>query len=182
MTNKEYFILQFKAFMICWLVLLVIPNIGTFQEVQPLVTPPPASFPLKTASYKQLTDFLAWDAGRPKSPIEQEDSYACVQFSEDFISRLHWAGYRGWVVAVNFVNSPGHAFVAVPTTDRGIIYVEPQLDDFYKYPEVGKRLSWYSNGAPVTYYGEPNSSVVTGLIIEHIAQPATCDYQTDMCW
>ncbi len=35
---------------------------------------------------------------------------------------------------------PGHAFVAFPTTNRGVIYVEPQADDTYPLVQVGQPL------------------------------------------
>ncbi len=71
--------------------------------------------------------------------------YTCLDFSTDLVANAAQAGIKAWIVAVDFTDGgPGHAFVAFETTDRGIVYVEPQADDTYPIVAVGKNLcdSW----------------------------------------
>jgi hypothetical protein len=71
--------------------------------------------------------------------------YTCLDFSTDLVANATQQGIKGWIVAVDFTDGgPGHAFVAFETSDRGIVYVEPQADDTYPIVAVGKNLcdSW----------------------------------------
>jgi hypothetical protein len=71
--------------------------------------------------------------------------YTCLDFSTDLVANATTQGIKAWIVAVDFTNGgPGHAFVAFATTDKGIVYVEPQADDTYPVVAVGKNLcdSW----------------------------------------
>ena len=71
--------------------------------------------------------------------------YTCLDFSTDLVANATVQGIKAWIVAVDFTSGgPGHAFVAFATTDRGVVYVEPQADDTYPTVAVGKNLcdSW----------------------------------------
>ena len=71
--------------------------------------------------------------------------YTCLDFSTDLVANATQQGIKAWIVAVDFTDGgPGHAFVAFETSDRGIVYVEPQADDTYPIVAVGKNLcdSW----------------------------------------
>ena len=67
--------------------------------------------------------------------------YTCLDFSTDLVANATKQDIKAWIVAVDFTDGgPGHAFVAFETTDRGIVYVEPQADDTYPIVAVGKNL------------------------------------------
>ncbi|MGA2502710.1 MAG: hypothetical protein ABSG01_01315 [Anaerolineales bacterium] len=71
--------------------------------------------------------------------------YTCLDFSTDLVANATQQGIKAWIVAVDFTGGgAGHAFVVFETTDRGIVYVEPQADDTYPTVAVGKNLcvSW----------------------------------------
>jgi hypothetical protein len=71
--------------------------------------------------------------------------YTCLDFSTYLVSNATAQGIKAWIVAVDFSSGgPGHAFVAFATTDRGVVFVEPQADDTYPAVAVGKNLcdSW----------------------------------------
>ena len=127
-------------------------------------------------TWKELAAFLVKDTTN-QNTYSMSDNYVCVEFSTDLVNNLHNAGYDAWVVAVIWSNDsiPGHAFVAVPTSDLGIVYIEPQKDIRYIPPEVGK---------PLCTIDDPNSCQAVGGIIYNvgsITNPAVCDVNTNTC-
>lgn len=74
--------------------------------------------------------------------------YGCEQFAWDLTYNLREIGIYAYRVGVKFNNTDyGHIFVAIPTTDRGVVYIEPQDDFELEPPRVGDmfcylRLSW----------------------------------------
>ncbi|MBT8171904.1 hypothetical protein KJN74_03435 [Candidatus Bathyarchaeota archaeon] len=54
--------------------------------------------------------------------------YVCYDFTADFNKNAQEAGYRCGFVYIEFTDS-AHAIVCFNTTDRGLIYIEPQTDE-----------------------------------------------------
>jgi len=97
-----------------------------------------------TTTYRQITwmelvkfiedDHTNWNK---YDPIK----YDCLDFAVDLVANAHKQNIKAWVVAVEFYNQPvGHAFVGFETTDRGIVYIEPQGDNTYIDMKVGQYL------------------------------------------
>ena len=117
---------------------------------------------------KDLTNQKTWNA---------DTGYKCVEFSTDLVNNLHDAGYDAWIVGIVWSNDAleGHAFVAVPTSDLGIVYIEPQDDARYISPEIGK---------PLCRISDPNDcEAIDGIIYDvgSIIDPAVCDVNTNTC-
>jgi hypothetical protein len=92
-----------------------------------------------TITWTDLVSFLEKDHTNWNPYIPGK--YTCLDFSMDLVANALQQGIKAWIVAVDFTTGgPGHAFVAFVTTDRGIIYVEPQADDTYPIVAVGKNL------------------------------------------
>ena len=59
---------------------------------------------------------------------EYTPNYVCYDFTADFNSNAFQMGYRCGFVYIEFFDS-AHAIVCFNTTDRGLIYIEPQSDE-----------------------------------------------------
>jgi hypothetical protein len=97
----------------------------------------------QTITWTELVTFLEKDHTNWNPYIPGK--YTCLDFSTDLVANATAQGIKAWIVAVDFTSGgPGHAFVAFATTDRGVVYVEPQADDTYPTVAVGKNLcdSW----------------------------------------
>jgi hypothetical protein len=130
----------------------------------------------KSITWKELAAFLEKDTTNQNKYTVSGD-YVCVEFSTDLVNNLHNAGYDAWIVGVMWSNDvlEGHAFVAVPTSDLGVVYIEPQDDARYIPPEVGK---------PLCRINDPNDcEAIDGIIynIGSIINPAICDVNTNTC-
>lgn len=66
------------------------------------------------------------------------DEYICKHFVIDFMKNAFEEGYICYFVSIEFQGG-AHAMVAFNTTDRGLIYVEPQTDDIVE-PRTGHIL------------------------------------------
>ncbi|WGM89116.1 MAG: hypothetical protein NUK63_09405 [Candidatus Bathyarchaeum tardum] len=64
------------------------------------------------------------------------DGYVCYDFTADFNYNAEQQGYRCGFVYMTF-SSGAHAIACFETTDRGLIYIEPQTDEIVN-PAVGK--------------------------------------------
>jgi uncharacterized protein with PQ loop repeat len=77
------------------------------------------------------TNFRAYDANH----------YICLDFAIDLVANAAKKAIKAWVVGVDFSNGEvGHAFTAFETTDRGVVFIEPQTDVPYIKPVVGHPL------------------------------------------
>lgn len=94
---------------------------------------------LLPVSWKDLVAFLEKDHTNWNKYVPGK--YMCLDFSTDLVANATGQGIEAWIVAVDFTSGgPGHAFVAFQTTDRGIVFVEPQADDTYPVVKVGQPL------------------------------------------
>jgi hypothetical protein len=94
-------------------------------------------------TWKELVNFLEKDHTNWNRYIPGK--YTCLDFSMDLVANAGKQDIQAWIVAVDFKSGGiGHAFVAFATSDRGIVYVEPQADDTYPIVQVGRPLcdSW----------------------------------------
>lgn len=99
--------------------------------------------------------------------------YNCVNFSMDLVANAKRQSIEAWMVAVIFADQPaGHVFVAFPTTDSGVIWIEPQSDDAYIVSQIGQLLCLADNPNHCWSYGK----------ITNIIQPTVCDAITHECW
>jgi hypothetical protein len=59
---------------------------------------------------------------------EYTDDYVCYDFTADFNANAFQMGYRCGFVYMEF-HDGAHAIACFNTTDRGLIYIEPQTDE-----------------------------------------------------
>jgi hypothetical protein len=76
------------------------------------------------------------------------NKYNCMDFSIDLVENATKQKIKAWIVSVMFYGEEvGHAFVAFETTDRGIVFIEPQADVPFVNPKVDEFLvdAWQGN-------------------------------------
>jgi hypothetical protein len=84
-------------------------------------------------------------------------SYTCVNFAADFRSNALRSGYECGIVFLYFPDNTRHAINGFNTTDKGLVFVEPQSDIFVNVT-VGKRYqteritSSFKNDTVMGYY------------------------------
>jgi len=138
-------------------------------------TPGVSGTPIPTyrnVTWKQLMAFVANDPTNLHPYIPGK--YECVNFALDLTANAHKQNINAWITTVDFGSTEiGHAFVAFPTTDKGIIYIEPQTDEVYQTIQVGKLLCLMNDSSACgTDWGK----------VTAIHQQVQCDATTMQCW
>jgi hypothetical protein len=98
---------------------------------------------LRNPTLAELKDFLAADDTSENDYISGE--YVCYDFATDLNNRAEEAGIRAAYVRIRSANW-AHALVGFETSDRGIVFIEPQSDKKVDV-EVGKPYPWWQVGA-----------------------------------
>jgi hypothetical protein len=100
---------------------------------------------LVNPSYSELVSFVAEDL---TDTLVYTDYFTCVDFSNTFVRNFRNKGYYSCVAYVEFEKG-AHDFVAVNTTDMGVLYVEPQNDAIIYSLKVGDnycaKVGWDCN-------------------------------------
>ena len=81
---------------------------------------------LRDPSYQEMKDFLKQDETSEQEYLR--DEYICVDFAANVKANAAKEGIRCAYVVIEYLGTNGHAIVAFDTTDRGLVYVEPQFD------------------------------------------------------
>lgn len=83
------------------------------------------SYTIRDPSFLELFTFLAYD----KTDRNQyTPNYTCINFAADVKNNAFASGYRCGFVYIKFKDS-SHAIVCFNTTNRGLVFIEPQYDD-----------------------------------------------------
>jgi hypothetical protein len=80
---------------------------------------------LRNPTYNEMRDFLVKDS-TSKLPYDQ-DERICTDFAADVNNNAKKQGINCAIVYILY-GETGHSIVAFQTTDRGLIFVEPQYD------------------------------------------------------
>ncbi|MGD0353265.1 MAG: hypothetical protein ABSB38_07205 [Dehalococcoidia bacterium] len=97
---------------------------------------------LQNPTYKEMKTFLAQDSTNANNYVE--DQYVCVDFAAAVKNNAEAKGIHCAVVDIFYPDGYGHTIVAFDTTDRGLIYIEPQFDQEVKLV-VGRSYSQLNN-------------------------------------
>jgi hypothetical protein len=85
------------------------------------------SYTVRNPTYSEVLNFISSD--QTNENIYDDDEYVCWNYVADFKNNAFDEGYRCGFVYVEFPDL-AHAIVAFDTTDQGLIFVEPQSDEF----------------------------------------------------
>ncbi len=96
-------------------------------------------------TFEELVKFIKEDN---TDKLEYSKDFTCINFANTFVKRFREKGYYSCVVDIEFENT-AHAIVVVNTSDRGIVYIEPQNDKIIFDLKVGdnycEKVGWYCN-------------------------------------
>ncbi len=114
-------------------------------------------YTLRDPTYKEAVVFLREDKTDRNRYVE--DSYTCSHFARDVCNNAEAEGLRCAFVELRF-REGGHSIIAFDTSDKGVVYFEPQFDDEVKViiNQSYSRLNDYQ-GSPV------NDTIMDILVI-----------------
>lgn len=102
---------------------------------------------IRDPTYTEMLAFIAAD--QTDQNTYNADTYNCYDFTRDVCNNAFNAGYRAGDVYIEFPNS-AHAIVCFNTVDRGLIFIEPQLDDIVTLT-IGEYYSDSNGFIPTTW-------------------------------
>lgn len=112
---------------------------------------------LHNPTYFEMRSFLLTD--RTSTTVYDLDDNNCMDYSTIVVNNAEAVGIRAAIVLLTYeplngVETTDHSIVAFDTTDRGLVFVEPQSDET-AYPTVGIR---YRDAIPLPpgYYWLPS--------------------------
>jgi len=118
---------------------------------------------LRDPSYQKMRDFLKQDETSEQEYLASE--YICVDFAVDVKANAAKEEIRCAYVVIEYYEGSGHAIVAFDTTDRGLVYIEPQFD-WEVEPEVGQRYYQCVKPPPGHYMAKPDyDDTITRIIV-----------------
>jgi hypothetical protein len=121
-----------------------------------------SSVNLRNPTYLETQQFITLDKTESHKYIEE--SYTCINFATDFRNNALRAGYECDYVFVYFPDSRSHVLNCFNTTDKGLVFVEPQLDCFVNLT-VGRS---YLNASIISL---SYNDTVLGYYIDWYASP-----------
>jgi len=118
---------------------------------------------LRDPSYQKMRDFLKQDETSEQEYLASE--YICVDFAADVKANAAKEEIRCAYVVIEYYEGSGHVIVAFDTTDRGLVYIEPQFD-WEVEPEVGQRYYQCVKPPPGHYMAKPDyDDTITRIIV-----------------
>jgi len=105
----------------------------TYQEAAGDSVGSTSQIVLKNPTFNEVKDFVIEDATSRNKFIRNQ--YECRHFATEVGNNAEAAGIRSGFVLLCYDRGQ-HAVVAFDTTDRGLVYIEPQSDAAI-HPEVG---------------------------------------------
>ncbi len=110
---------------------------------------------IKNPSYDEMMKFIRNDKTDTNTYVF--DSYVCEDFSEDVVENAKKNKIRAALVHLESPSCEGHAIVCFKTSDKGLYFLEPQLDVVFSKAEMKNMINrgvydiqtYYSG----TYYG-----------------------------
>ena len=117
---------------------------------------------LRDPSYQEMKAFLTQDETSEQEYLRNE--YICVDFAANVKANAAEEGIRCAYVVIEYLGTTGHAIVAFDTTDRGLVYIEPQFD-WDVEPEIGRRYYQCVVPPPGQYMVEPDYDDTIARII-----------------
>lgn len=119
---------------------------------------------LHDPTYSEVMTFIRDDKTERKTYVE--DTFTCTHYSLAVNNNSEKNGIRCAIVTVKLSGGEGHALVAFNTTDKGLLFIEPQSDEKVNL-EIGE--DYWADCVVVKssrYYYEPDSdNIVTNYYL-----------------
>jgi hypothetical protein len=121
-------------------------------------TPAANNYVAHDPSYQEMKDFLAADVSDTKPYLQ--DGHICTDYTADVVNNAGQQNIRCAAVYIIYQET-GHSIVAFNTTDKGLIFVEPQYDKEVRLV-IGQSYSRYNN---FVMQGNEDDTIVRWIII-----------------
>jgi len=92
----------------------------------------------KNPTYQEMYEFISLD--ETDLHVFKERIYECKQYCFDVIRNARQQGYRAGYVTLSNPIGDDHAIVCFDTTDKGLVFVEPQLDVVFTASDLQEML------------------------------------------
>ena len=105
-------------------------------------------FNIRDPTYYEVMQFVSTDQSDEN---EYSESYSCISYAIDLKNNASSIGYKCGLVFIYFQGSTGsHAINSFDTTDKGLIFIEPQTDQVVSL-QVGQRYFELNRSIPSGY-------------------------------
>ena len=104
-----------------------------------------SGYALQNPTYQEMKAFLAQDTTNLNK--YEPDDYVCTDFAATVNNNADSNGIRCAIIDIFYPEGYGHTIVAFETTDRGLIFIEPQFDQEVKLV-IGQSYSQTNNFTP----------------------------------
>lgn len=102
---------------------------------------------IRDPTYSEMMQFIETDRTNQRTWTE---TYTCFNFANDVLVNAFNSGYKAGMVYMEFADG-AHAIVCFKTTDRGMIFVEPQSDEITTI-QIGKAYDFVAEPNIVLSY------------------------------
>jgi len=118
---------------------------------------PSSGYAPQNPNYQEMKAFLAQDNTNLNE--YEPDKYVCTDFAAAVNNNADAKGIRCAIVDIFYPEGYGHTIVAFETTDKGLIFIEPQFDQEVKLV-VGQSYSTTNSFTPA-----PRADTVNRFLI-----------------
>jgi hypothetical protein len=113
---------------------------------------------VENPTYGEMVDFIRFDD--TDENIYSED-YKCADYSIEVIKNAKEKGIQAGFVSIKSISrESGHAIVCFKTTDRGLYFLEPQNDHYFKEVEMKTMLN------EGVYHAEDERGTFVDIVME----------------
>ena len=120
-------------------------------------------FTMHDPTYNEVAMFIGEDDTNTNQYVP--DIFTCIDFAQGVNNNAEKQGIRCCVIHVEFENK-AHALIGFNTVDKGMVYVEPQSDEWVENFEVGNDY-WTECVVPQPgyYYEDEPDDTIEGIYI-----------------
>jgi len=104
--------------------------LAKYEELKNILSELSEDFEYREITYNELLLFLKDDKTNEKVAIFKNLKYICIDFAIDLRKNAHKLGIKCGIVLLYF-ESGAHSINVFSTTDKGLIFVEPQDDTVF---------------------------------------------------
>ena len=121
---------------------IAVPTSTKEPIVEPTLEPEPSPDVGHKVSDPTFSEVVAFLNSSTVNWELYKDGYVCWNFACDLQKDAYEKGIRSAFVGISFPKS-GHAIIAFETTDKGLVYIEPQIDLPVQITIGVKYWSWF---------------------------------------
>ena len=116
-------------------------------------------------TFLEVSEFIAQD--KTDELNYENEKFTCKDFAQVVNNNAEKKGIRCAYVLLGFVGNVSHGIIGFNTTDKGMVYIEPQTDEWIQNLEIGKD---YWTDCVITkedsyFYGDKTDDTIEGILL-----------------